>query len=102
MQHCEIAGMRDTLDRIKPGLLKWLLRNRNWEVKVRPIDPAAKVHPTVAERFGLPFVVQCAGSGPYRPPALAPHSQFKQYYPRVGAGSASGKPVEQNGSRTLV
>jgi hypothetical protein len=79
LQHCEVAGMRDTLDAL-PGPLRKLMRGRGWAVKVRTIDPGAPVHATVVERFRLPFVPQCAGSGPYRPAALSEHGQFKQYY----------------------
>jgi len=49
-------------------------------VKVRTIDPKALIHSTVAERFELPFVLQCAGSGPYRPAALAGYDDFNRYY----------------------
>ena len=79
LQHCEIAGMRDTLDRL-PTLLRKLLGGRGWAVKVRDIHPEASVHPTVAQRFELPAAMQCAGSGPYRPPALASHQDFQRYY----------------------
>ena len=86
LQHCEIAGMRDTLDRL-PTLLRKLVGGRGWAVKVRAIHPEAPVHPTVAERFELPAALQCAGSGPYRPAALARHREFQQFYE-----PASGRP----------
>lgn len=89
MQHCEVISTRDKLDRLKPKLLRRLLRNRNWKVEVRPIDSAANVHPTVRERFDLPFVVQCAGSGPYRPAALSKHNEFKHYYTEGCEGGPS-------------
>lgn len=79
LQHCEIAGMQDKLDSMPP-IVRMFLRGRNWTKKVRTINPAAPVHPTVAERFDLPSVKKCDGSGPYRPVALAEHEQFKQYY----------------------
>lgn len=79
VQHCEIAGMRDTLDRL-PTLLRKLMGGRGWAVKVRAIHPQAPVHPTVAERFELPAALQCAGSGPYRPAALASHREFHRFY----------------------
>ncbi|MBR0861873.1 DUF2235 domain-containing protein [Bradyrhizobium diazoefficiens] len=92
MQHCEVAGMRDTLDALADKLPNWswvrrLIGRQNWEVKVRDIDAAAKVHPTVVQRFELPTVVQCAtGTAPYRPDALAGHNDFKRYYPgKAGA-----------------
>ena len=49
-------------------------------LKVRDITSNAMVHPSVKERFDLPCVVQCAGSGPYRPKALIGHNDFKEYY----------------------
>lgn len=87
VQHCEIAGMRDTIDAMAGSLPNWrwlrhLLGRQNWEVKIRDIGNASKVHPTVGRRFELPSVVQCsAGSAPYRPDALAGHDDFKRYYP---------------------
>ena len=90
VQHCEIAGTRDTLDRIRPGFLRKLVRSRNWAVKVRDIDTNAPVHDTVAERFEFASVVQCAGSGPYRPVALARHSHFADYYRSSGDPAPNG------------
>jgi hypothetical protein len=81
--HCDIAGMRDTLDGYAqrvPGCLRKFLRGQNWEEHVRDIKHDAPVHPTVRERFKLDFVVQCAGSGRYRPRALQGHDDFKSYY----------------------
>lgn len=86
VQHCEVAGMRDTLDDQAAKLPKWswlqkFLASQNWETKVRDIQPEAKVHPTVRARFELPETVQCAsGRGPYRPSALVAHNEFKAYY----------------------
>ena len=79
MQHCEVAGMTDTLAGLRFGLAR-LLKGRGWAVKVRKIDPEANVHSSVADRFELGEAVQCAGSGPYRPQALANHQRFKHYY----------------------
>lgn len=85
-QHCEVAGMRDTLDGFADKLPKWRwlrsqIGRQIWLTKVRDIDIAAKVHPTVGQRFDLPAVVQCAGgAGPYRPAATAHHNDFKRYY----------------------
>ena len=87
LQHCEVAGMRDTLDAFADKLPRWRwLRNRigsrNWEIKLRDIDAAAKVHPTVQLRFDMDAVIQCAaGTGAYRPAALAHHHDFARYYP---------------------
>ena len=81
VQHCEVAGMNDTLERRAP---KWLRRwtgSLGWKVKIRDIPHNAVVDPTVVERFGLGWVPQCGGSGPYRPEALAGHDLFKHYYP---------------------
>lgn len=79
VQHCEVAGMADTIARLPFGLAK-LMKGRGWAVKVREINPKAEVHPTVSDRFDFKEVVQCAGSGPYRPEALAHHDRFKRYY----------------------
>jgi len=80
LQHCEIAGMRDTLDRLKPTLLARLMSSKNWAIKIREIDPEAPIHPSVAERFELASAPKCDGSGPYRPEALRNHKQFRHYY----------------------
>lgn len=80
LQHCEIAGMRDTLDRLKPKVLAKFLSAKNWAVKVRDINEDATVHQSVAERFELLSAPQCSGTGPYRPEALRSHNKFKHYY----------------------
>jgi uncharacterized protein (DUF2235 family) len=85
VQHCEIAGMRDTLDQRTPHFLRRFTASLNYEEKVRKIDHDAPVHPMVRERFALPEVVQCAGSGPYRPKALEDHDDFKTSYPHPEA-----------------
>lgn len=91
VQHCEVAGMRDTLDGYAGKLPKWswlqkFVARQNWETKIRAIDADAKVHPMVRARFDLPIVMQCvAGTGPYRPDALAHHEDFKRYYPADGS-----------------
>ena len=100
VQHCEIAGMRDTLDGYAAALPKWpwlqrFIALQNWETKVRTIDAVAKPHPKVRMRFDLPTVVQCAaGVVPYRPDALAHHDEFKHYYssPVPEAGTAPAGP----------
>src|SRR5262249_20187014 len=76
VQHCEVAGMRDTLDTYAAKLPKWKWLQRiiggwNWEVEIREITHNAPMHPTVRARFDLPEVVQCADVGAYRPNALA-------------------------------
>lgn len=80
LQHCEIAGMRDTLDRLKPRVLAKLLSSKNWAEKVRAIHPEAPIHPTLAERFELTSAPQINGSGPYRPEALRQHKNFHHHY----------------------
>jgi hypothetical protein len=91
VQHCEVAGMRDTLDGLAGKLPKWSwLRNivgrQNWQTKIRDVNPAGEVHPTVRQRFDLPHVTQCAtGVGPYRPDALVHHHDFKRYYQSNGS-----------------
>ena len=86
VQHCEVAGMRDTLDMYATKLPNWswlqkAISARNWEIKIREINPAAVTHASVKERYDAPFVVQCAaGKAPYRPMALQTHNTFKTYY----------------------
>jgi uncharacterized protein (DUF2235 family) len=86
VQHCEIAGMRDTIDGYADhipgwlGFLKGQLTRLNWPEEIRTITHDAPVHPSVRERFKLVNVVQCAGHGPYRPEALRQHDEFKTYY----------------------
>jgi uncharacterized protein (DUF2235 family) len=94
VQHCEIAGMRDTLDSYAakaPKWLKGLITRGGWEVKVRNIDPKAPIDRTVEQRFALPSVIQCAGTGPYRPRALKDHDKFKSLYPADGPGSSGAR-----------
>jgi uncharacterized protein (DUF2235 family) len=86
VQHCEIAGMRDTLDGYAEKVPKWkwlqrLIAGENWPVKVRDITPDAPVDPTVEARFALSSVIQCAGIGQYRPTALRNHLKFQSKYP---------------------
>jgi len=85
VQHCEVGGMRDTLDAFFGKLPKWRwLQSRvagmNWETKVRGITHDAPVDPTLTTRFALPEVTQCANVGPYRPEALRKHDDFKHLY----------------------
>lgn len=92
-QHCEVAGMRDTLDDYATKLPKWkwlqnLVASYNWEVELRPIVHDAPVHETVTKRFALAVVTQCSKVGSYRPEALRNHDEFKELYEETG-------PVEQ-------
>lgn len=96
VQHCEIVGMRDTLDTYVAKLPKWkwlqgIVAGRNWEVELRNITHNAPVHPTVVARFNLPAVLQCARVGPYRPDALANHDDFKRFYSLTGVGTPNQK-----------
>jgi hypothetical protein len=89
VQHCEVAGMRDTLDAFSQKLPKWpwlqeYVARMNWETKVRDITQDAPVDPTVNARAGLSEVTQCAVVGPYRPEALRKHDDFKQLYAATG------------------
>lgn len=86
LQHCEVAGMRDTLDRL-PWPLRNLLKNRGWAVKIRNIQPEAPVHASVKERFEFTSALQCTGTAPYRPAALANHEEFKHYFHTEGAAA---------------
>lgn len=86
VQHCEIAGTRDTIDAFRerlPRIFRGLLANANYEIIKRSILPQAKIHPTVKERFALESIIDCAGDnvGKYRPEALREHNDFKQFYP---------------------
>jgi uncharacterized protein (DUF2235 family) len=89
VQHCEVAGMRDAIESKVPKRLLKFAGSLGWPVQVRPVAHDAPVHPTVSERFSLPSVAQCAGSGPYRPAALAGHDLFKHLYPPLDAASPS-------------
>lgn len=83
VQHCELASMRDKIGRYAerlPQFVRPLLSHLNWPEEMRKADHNAPVHPSVRERFELTSVVQCAGSGPYRPEALRHHDEFKGYY----------------------
>lgn len=80
IQHCEITATRDYLNAVKPRWLAWLLRNRNYAVKVRSLPDEATVHPSVDRRFELPGVQQPNGFGRYRPDAMRGVDAFKRYF----------------------
>lgn len=85
IQHCEVAGMRDTLDSYAAKFPKWdwlqrYIAKQNWETKVRDINHEAPVDPTVTTRASLPKVAQCSTVGPYRPEGLRNHDDFKHLY----------------------
>jgi uncharacterized protein (DUF2235 family) len=84
VQHDDLAGMRDMLDRRAehlPSLLRGRIATMNYERLVRTIDHNAPVHPTVRERFKLASVIQADGLRTYRPDALRGHDEFKELYP---------------------
>jgi len=84
-QHCEVAGMRDTIEeRVSPSWVpnwvrKWA-RGKSWEEQDREIKPNATVHPSVDERFAAKAVVQCDGAKSYRPVPLSNHQRLGQFY----------------------
>lgn len=80
VQHCEIAGTRDRLERLSPAFLRKFAQRLHWDEKIRDIKHDAPLHPTVDERFRVNTVPQCSGAGPYLPPALAQHEKFKSLY----------------------
>lgn len=92
VQHCELAGMRDTIDGWSPYYLRRLTARLNWAEGVRVIRPDAPVHETVRLRFDLVDVRQCAGFGAYRPSNLSQHDDFKKYYKRGEAGGDRASP----------
>jgi hypothetical protein len=86
VQHCEIAGMRDSLDALAqkwPGCLRGLIATENYETITRAVLHDANIHDTVTERFALKEVVDCAKVGEYRPEALREHDKFKKFYPAL-------------------
>jgi hypothetical protein len=89
VQHNEISAMRDYLDAIKPRVLAWLLRNKNYAEKVRFLPDEAEVHPSVFRRFELAGVLQADGFRPYRPRALRNVTAFAKYYPATAAAVAT-------------
>jgi hypothetical protein len=74
------------LEAVVPRWLKWLTP-KGYAVQAREMMPYFLVHPSVGERFALPSVPQCGGSGPYRPEALRGHDKFKAGY-SAAAGAA--------------
>lgn len=77
--------MRDTIAaRVSaswiPGTVRRWAEGKSWEAKDREIKPDATVHPSVADRFALPSVVQCDGVAPYRPAQLAKHVDYQGWY----------------------
>lgn len=92
MQHCEVAGMHDTIAGIFPRWLVPWLDWLGWPVKPRKVPDGAPVHPTVRKRFGMAEVTQCAGRGPYRPEALTSHGDFRDRYAPAPASTEAIRP----------
>lgn len=70
LQHDEVKASHDT----------WLPSFLAWKEKVRSINPEAKLHPTVIERFGKSSVAMFDARGSYRPRNLQQHVQVKHFY----------------------
>ncbi|WP_426532981.1 phospholipase effector Tle1 domain-containing protein [Bradyrhizobium sp. McL0615] len=108
VQHCEVAGMRDTLDALAAKLPKWgwlrrYIAAQNWETNIREVKHDAPLHPTVVARTGLARVTQCATVGPYRPVTLHDHDVFKPHPQDPGAElkpEIHGSPPLQSGLTT--
>jgi uncharacterized protein (DUF2235 family) len=103
VQHCEIAGMRDTLDALAekwPRFLGGFIKEENYEKIKRVVLHDANVHDTVTERFALEEVIDCAKVGKYRPEALREHDKFKQFYPSLPPAAAAATPGK-SGDPTL-
>jgi hypothetical protein len=86
VQHCEVAGMRDTLDGFADKLPNGRGSGISSVAKTGRRRSATSTPPgrSIRLRFDLPHVVQCAaGVGPYRPDALVHHEDFKRYYRRT-------------------
>lgn len=88
LQHCEVAGMQDLLDGRIPRWLRRFTIGLGWKSGPRLINKEAIVHPTVEERFRLDEVLQCAGSGAYRPAALKEHVKFCGYFRNKAASDS--------------
>jgi hypothetical protein len=79
VQHCELAGMRDTIDFYVDTLPNWMrvlrgwLGRLDWPEEMRKIPNDARVHESVRERFQLDSIAQCAGH-------VRHHDEFKTYY----------------------
>lgn len=86
VQHCEIAGMRDTIEErvapwYVPGKLRAWARTKNWAEQDRQRPKAGvTLHPSVEERLALPEVQQCDGRRPYRPALLRTDPRYAHLY----------------------
>jgi uncharacterized protein (DUF2235 family) len=104
LQHCEIAGTRDTLDEYAarlPGFMRGYISTLNYQTIIRTVRPDAKLHPTVLERLALALAPQTAKEGHYRPEALRNHQDCKSFYePQPGPGAQLAGPVEPSTLQT--
>ena len=80
--------MQDLLDGRIPRWLRRFTIGLGWKSGPRLINKEAIVHPTVEERFRLDEVLQCAGSGAYRPAALKEHVKFCGYFRNKAASDS--------------
>lgn len=72
IQHCEVQTSKE-----RTGLLKIF---PPWPSSDRSIDPKAKLHASVLERFALEEVPHCRNWAPYRPKALRQHKEVAHHY----------------------
>ena len=81
--------MQDLLEGRIPRWLRRFTTGLGWKAAPRPINKQAIVHPTVEERFRLEAVLQCAGSGAYRPASLKEHVTFSRLYIKAATDGPS-------------
>lgn len=67
-------------DEARASCDSWLPSFLTWKEKVRTINPAATLHPTVIERFGKTSVAMFDVKAPYRPSNLQEHADVQQFY----------------------
>ena len=72
IQHCEVQYSKE-----RRGLLK---RIPPWPSSIRSIDPKAKLHASVLERFTLAEVPHCRKWSLYRPEALRRHDKVMHHF----------------------
>lgn len=87
MQHCEVDAKRDSWPSWLPA--RWRI---TWPEKPRVEARGAPVHPSVEQRFVLPFVRKWGRLGPYRPETMREDARFAYFYEQTvsrtgGAGS---------------
>lgn len=75
LQHDEIMAFKEAWPRWVPVALRW-----TWRQAVRKIDGAAKLHPSVFDRFAMTAVPVHDERKPYRPEALRDHQAVSTYF----------------------